>query len=114
MVWVRLQADVDCKLRRGAWYRLIKSQGLAAVVDVKGTPVPVIRAFIQLSNTPPRKWTVVPRPKNVPRYVEMGERYAVCPACRDRVSLRGRPSRMLCGRCGVEFAVDWEEHYLAK
>jgi len=34
MVWARLQADVNCKLRRGAWYRLIKAQGLAAVVDV--------------------------------------------------------------------------------
>ena len=44
MVWARLQADVNCNLRRGAWYRLIKSQGLAAVVDVKGRAVPVVRA----------------------------------------------------------------------
>src|ERR1700716_1617124 len=61
MVWARLQADVNCNLRRGAWYRLIKAQGLAAVVDVKGTPVAVVRAFLQMSNSPPRKWTVVPR-----------------------------------------------------
>jgi ribosomal protein S27AE len=50
----------------------------------------------------------------VPRSVQVGERYAVCPSCRDRVPLRGRPSRMLCGRCGIDFAVDWEEQYLAK
>lgn len=111
MVWARLQADVNCKLRRGAWYRLIKAQGLAAVVDVKGTPVPVVRAFLQMSNSPPRKWTVVTRPRNAPRSL-IGDFYAVCPSCRDRVPLRGKPSRMLCGRCSVEFAVDWDEHYL--
>src|SRR2546425_694591 len=61
MVWARLQADVNCNLRRGAWYRLIKAQGLAAVVDVKGTPVAVVRAFLQMSSSPPRKWTVVAR-----------------------------------------------------
>jgi hypothetical protein len=112
MVWARLQADVNCKLRRGAWYRLIKAQGLAAVVDVKGTPVPVVRAFLQMSATPPRKWTVVTRPRNVPLSVQMGDFYAVCPSCRDRVPLRGKPGRLLCGRCSVEFAVDWDEHYL--
>jgi hypothetical protein len=112
MVWARLQADVNCKLRRGAWYRLIKAQGLAAVVDVKGTPVPVVRAFLQMSDSPPRKWTVVTRPRNVPRSVQIGDFYAVCPSCRDRVPLRSKPSRLLCARCSVEFAVNWDENYL--
>ena len=85
MVWARLQADVNCNLRRGAWYRLIKAQGLAAVVDVKGKAVPVVRAFLQMSNTPPRKWTVVPRPQDVPRSIELGDHNAVCRSCRDRV-----------------------------
>src|SRR2546430_11158791 len=49
----------------------------------KGTPVAVVRAFLQISSTPPRKWTVVPRPDNVPRKVEMGDRYLV-----DRKSTR--------------------------
>ena len=114
MVWARLQADLNCNLRRGAWYRLIKVEGLAAVVDVNRKPVPVVRAFLQLSNTPPRRWTVVPRPQKVPASVHIGEHYAVCPSCRDRVPLRGRPSRMLCGRCSVEFAVDWDERYLSQ
>ena len=114
MVWARLQADVNCNLRRGAWYRLIKAQGLAAVVDVKGTPVAVVRAFLQVSNTPPRKWTVVPRPRNTPRSIDIGEHYLVCPSCRDRVAFHGRPSRMTCARCRVEFAIDWDEQYLAK
>jgi len=40
--------------------------------------------------------------------------WGIARACRDRVALRGRPGRMLCRRCGVEFAVAWEEHYLAQ
>src|SRR5438034_2553495 len=114
MVWARLQADLNCNLRRGAWYRLIKADGLAALVDVRGKPVPVVRAFLQMSSTPPRKWTVVPRPRNVPRSVEMGDRYLVCRPRRENKPLRGKPSKVLCGRCTVEFAVDWDEHYLAK
>lgn len=114
MVWARLQADVNCNLRRGAWYRLIKASGLATVVDVRGTPVPVVRAFLQMSSTPPRTWTVVPRPSSVPRSVQIGDYYAVCPSCRDRVPLRGRPRRMLCGRCSVEFAFNWDEQYLTR
>ena len=112
MVWARLQADLNCNLRRGAWYRLIKTDGLAALVDVRGKPVPVVRAFLQMTNSPPRKWTVVRRPRSVPHALQMGRLYAVCPACRDRVSLHGKPSRMLCGRCAVEYAVDWDEQYL--
>ena len=115
MVWARLQADLNCNLRRGAWYRLIKMEGLAAVVDVNRKPVPVVRAFLQISNSPPRRWTVVTTPRTArPLAGPLGSQYAVCPSCRDRVPLRGRPSRMLCRRCSVEFAVAWEEHYLAQ
>jgi DNA-directed RNA polymerase subunit RPC12/RpoP len=113
MAWARLQADLNCHLRRGAWYRLIRADDLAAVVDVRGKPVPVVRALLQVSSTPPRKWTVVPRPRNVPLTLDIGAHYAVCPACRERVALKGRPSRMMCVRCSVEYAVDWDERYLS-
>ena len=111
MVWARLQADLNCNLRRGAWYRLIKADGLAAVVDVKGTPVPVVRAFLQMSNTPPRKWTVVARPRNVPRSVQVGDHYAVCPSCRERQPIDGHPGAMRCNRCRASFDIDWRESY---
>ncbi|MGH7530982.1 MAG: hypothetical protein ACREMN_11415 [Gemmatimonadales bacterium] len=104
---------MNCSLRRGAWYRLIRVDGLGAVVDVNRQAVPVVRAFLQVSKTPPRRWTVVPRPRDVPARVQVGSHYAVCPSCRDRVPLRGRPSRMTCDRCRVDFAVDWDEDYLA-
>ncbi|MGH7607688.1 MAG: hypothetical protein ACREME_10125, partial [Gemmatimonadales bacterium] len=93
---------------------LIKVEGLAAVVDVNRQPVPVVRAFLQLSKSPPRRWTVVPRPRNVPVSVKIGAQYAVCPSCRVRVPLQGRPSRMFCARCSVDFEVAWEENYLTQ
>ena len=109
MVWARLQADLNCNLRRGAWYKLIKADGLAALVDVKGTPVAVVRAFLQMSNTPPRKWTVVPRPQNVPRSIQIGERYAVAVVRTESRCAGGR-------RCWVGLSVSSpvdDEHYLA-
>ena len=109
MVWARLQADVNCNLRRGAWYRLIKAQGLAAVVDVKGTPVAVVRAFLQMSTSPPRKWTVVPRPRNVPRSLDIGEHYGVCPNCRARAPLPKRAKTHECVKCRQEFEINWPE-----
>lgn len=113
--WARLQADLNCNLRRGAWYRLLKIEGLAAVVDVNRKPVPVVRAFLQLSHSPPRRWTVVATPRTARELpADIGSHYAVCPSCRDRVPLHGRPRRMPCRRCGVDFDVAWDEHYLAQ
>jgi hypothetical protein len=114
--WVRLQADLNCNLRRGAWYRLIKIEQFAVIVDVNRKPVPVVRAFVQIRNAPPRHWTVVPTPPHGARPLppDVGSHYAVCPSCGDRVALHGRPRRMLCLRCGVDFAVAWDEHYLSQ
>jgi hypothetical protein len=117
-MWARLQTDIDVNLRRGAWYRLLKIDGFDAVVDVNRRPVPIVRAFLQISNSPPRRWTVVatPRTARAARALpaDVGSHYGVCPSCRDRVPLHGHPTRMLCRRCSVDFAVAWDEHYLAQ
>src|SRR5213076_433680 len=34
MQWGRLQVDVNCRLRRGAWYRVTELASLKAVLDV--------------------------------------------------------------------------------
>ena len=111
-----MQADIDVNLRRGAWYRLLKVDGFDAVVDVNRRPVPIVKAFLQISTSPPRRWTVVPTPRTARAAralpADMTSHYAVCPSCRDRVALHGRPARMLCHRCRVEFAVAWDEQYL--
>src|SRR2546427_13292763 len=79
----RLQANVNCQLRRGGWYRVLRLASVEAVLDVNSGPVPVLIPFLEISNTPPRRWTVVPRPAhavNMPP--TWGSEYAVCPSCR--------------------------------
>ena len=111
--WARLQADVNCQLRRGAWYRVLKLAPLEVLVDVNRKPLPVPRPFLQIAPTPPRRWTIVPRPKNAPRLPDSwGAGYGVCPSCRNRTQLEGRPSSIRCPRCNGLFEVAWDEPYL--
>ena len=110
--WARLQADVNCKLRRGAWYRVRELGPLEAVVEVKGKALAVPCAFLKVVEVPPRRWTIVPRPHDAVRYpAAWGTRYAVCPSCGERAQLEGHPERMVCPRCRGDFAVAWDELY---
>ncbi len=112
--WARLKDDVESPLRRGAWYRVVKLTATDAMVDVRGKPVPVARAHLQVSPAPGKQWTVVPVPKIAPRFPpSWGTKYAVCPNCRDRARLQGQPASMRCLRCNGLFDVAWNEPYLA-
>lgn len=112
MQWARLQADVNCRLRRGGWYRVLWLAPVEAVLDVNTTPVPVLLPFLEIRRTPPRCWTVVPRPANAVNLPpSWGLEYAVCPSCRHRQQLTGHPKRLRCGHCQVEFTVAWDERY---
>jgi hypothetical protein len=107
-MWARLQADLNLKLRRGAWYRIAQLGPLQAVLEVGGRLLQVPSAFLQVIERPPRKWSVVPRPDDAVHLPEnWGDRYAVCPSCRARQPLAGRPRRMRCGRCRGDFDVAW-------
>jgi hypothetical protein len=111
--WARLQADVNVKLRRGAWYRVIKLGAVEAVLDVNRKPVSVTRTLLQILPTPPNRWSVVPAPRHALRFPSSwGERYGVCPACRGRAPLEGRPTTMRCTRCNGLYEVAWNEPYL--
>ena len=115
MQWGRLQVDVNCALRRGAWYRVARLAPLVAVLDVNRQFLPVPQYLVQVVSQPPRRWSVVPRPARaleLPR--EWGSQYGVCPSCRERVALRGRPRHLTCTRCHGEFEVAWDEEYLLK
>lgn len=108
--WARLKGDVKCALRQGAWYRILKLAPMEVVVDVKGKPVAVPRGQLQLSSEPALYWSVVPSPKQSPRYpTTWGSRYAVCPNCRDRAPLEGHPTSMRCHRCNGFFEIAWNE-----
>jgi len=81
--WARLQTDVNVKLRRGAWYRIVKLGAVDAVLDVNRQPLTVSRTLLQIVQVPPSRWSVVPAPRNALRFPSSwGERYAVCPSCR--------------------------------
>jgi len=109
-MWARLQADLNVRLRRGAWYRITRLDPLQAVLEVGGRLLEIPSAFLQVIERPPRRWPVVPRPDDavhLPRGCD--DRYAVCPSCRERQALAGRPRRMTCRRCGENFEVAWSE-----
>ena len=112
--WARLRVDVNSPLRRGAWYRVVKLAARHATVEVKGRPVQVERSWLELVPAPRLAWTVVPSPRNAPRFPSSwGPRYVVCPNCRDRAPLEGRPTSLRCQRCNGLFEVAWNEPYLA-
>ena len=111
MRWARLRVDLNLQMRRGAWYRIKDVGPLEAVVEVNRAALPVPAAFLQIVNAPPRRWTVVPRPRNAVRMPENWVRYAVCPSCRERAGLVRHPATMDCPRCKGSFEIGWDEGY---
>jgi len=112
--WARLQADVSCELRRGAWYRVRQVGALEAIVEVNRQPQAVPSFLLQIVSVPPRRWSVVPRPPEAARFARvLSSHYAVCPNCRERTALNEtRPRTLTCSRCKGKFEVDWAEQYL--
>jgi hypothetical protein len=108
--WARLQVDVHCRLRRGAWYRVADLTSGEARLDVNREQVPVARGSLKIVSTPPQYWTIVSRPRDAKGIAaSWGDRYAVCPSCRNRAQLKGAPDSMRCPRCTKTFRVAWEE-----
>jgi hypothetical protein len=111
ILFARLQADVDLKIRRGAWYRVLDLGDLDAVIEVNKKPVSVLRAWLEIQQRPPLRWTVVPHPTGR-RAAVLGVEYGVCPSCRTRAPLPKRARDLKCPRCKQEFDVNWGEAYL--
>lgn len=111
LLFARLEAEVDLKLRRGAWYRVVELDDLQAVLDVNHRKVSVLRAWLEIQRRPPQRWSVVTRPPGGRHAPTLGMRYIVCPGCRGRAPLPKRVSAdvLECGRCRQEFEVDWAE-----
>ena len=106
--WARLKADVNCGLRRGAWYRVIALTSTEGVVDVKAKRVSVPRSSLEIAMTPPRSWSVVSRPRNAPGLpATWGDKYGVCPSCRTRAPLREDMQSLRCPRCNGLFTITW-------
>ena len=113
ILFARLQADVDLKIRRGAWYKVLDMSDLEAVIEVNKRPMKVLRAMLEIQQRPPLRWTVVPHPKQS-RRPNLGVEYGVCPSCRTRAPLPARARELTCPRCKQEFEVNWGEAYLKR
>ena len=104
--WAQLHAEYECPLRRGAWYRVLNASSLEVVVEVNRKEVRVPRRYLQFADQPAQMWAVVERAESSGRGPRsLGSRYAVCPSCRERVPLAGRPANMRCPRCNGLFAI---------
>jgi hypothetical protein len=108
--WARLQGDLNYQLRRGAWYRVAGFAPGEVLLDVNRRQVPVPRASLKIVSTAPRVWSIVPLPRDAKGLApQWGDKYAVCPECRQRARLKGSPETMRCPRCERVFRVEWEQ-----
>jgi hypothetical protein len=108
--WARVRGDINCHVRRGAWYEVLRLTPDEAILEVDSRPFRVPRSSLLIVPRRPQRWSVVARPSDavmVP--LSWGSRYAVCPGCRDRAALKGHPTEMRCSRCDRAFAVAWDE-----
>jgi hypothetical protein len=113
-LWARVRRLGTHGLRRGAWYPVVnRSKPEVLVVDVAKKNVLVPRDAVDLSEAPPKAWSVVvwkERDPGVRRVSDAGFalRYVVCPTCRGRVELPdGEPERMTCPSCNGDYGFDW-------
>jgi hypothetical protein len=112
-LYARLRENMNLRLRRGAWYRVLHLEGMEAVLEVNKRPRKVLRALLEIVKRPPPHWTVVSQPLDSPRKVPpaLAERYGVCPSCGERAALPQRARKLRCPNCKWEFAIDWDERY---
>jgi len=110
--WARVRGEVNCHVRRGAWYEVLRVTPEEVVLDVNRQPVRLERAALEIVPVRPRRWSVVARPRDsVDMPMGWGSRYAVCPRCCYRQSLPGQPAGLQCVMCGGVFAIAWDDPY---
>jgi len=110
IIFARVQDDVPLKLRRGAWYRVLELTDLQAVIEVNRRRIGVLRAWLELRQHPPQRWSVVEGSKdNRKAPPHLRGTYGVCPNCRARTPLPKRAKAHQCAKCRGEFEVNWAE-----
>ena len=104
--WARVVGDVNVRVRRGAWYEVIRLTPEAALLDVNRGTLNVPRSAVQVLIVRPREWSVVSRPYDaVDIPISWGSRYAVCPRCSLRASLKDQHVEMQCPGCQEVFSI---------
>ena len=108
-----MKIDGPYRLRRGACYAVSAIVGGEVLIRVRKLWVRVPWAAVEVSETPPSRWSVVPRPANAVMLPETwGPSYGVCPNCHNRAPFQGAPHTMRCPQCAGLFGVAWDEGYL--
>jgi len=70
--WARLRQDIHSVLRRGAWY-VVRSLGPdEAVLEVDNATVRIPRESLEITETRPTRWTIVPRPRDADKLPRAG------------------------------------------
>ncbi len=101
--WARVRGEVNCHVRRGAWYEVLRVTPEDVIVRLE-------RAALEIVPLRPRRWSVVARPRDsVDMPMSWGSRYVVCPGCCHRQSLLGEPAQLQCEMCGGVFAIAWDD-----
>src|SRR2546421_10616949 len=100
LAWARLRVEADVGLRRGAWYRVTRFTPSEVFLDVQRFPIGVPRRLLEGGLGRPLRWSVVPRPRDASKLPpQLGAPYPVCPVCRPRGPLQGRPGHMARPKC---------------
>jgi len=108
--WARVRGDINCRVRRGAWYRVVQLRTDVAVLEVGERSLSVPRELLHIALVRPHGFSVVRRPYDavdVPR--SWGSLYGVCPACQHRMPLEHHQTEARCVRCDATGAIAWRE-----
>lgn len=97
--WARLLGVSAHGLRRGAWYKVLARSATDVRLQVHRGVAQVPRTLLELRDTPPTEWTVVPA-------AGAHDSYVVCPNCRARQPLPDTHLTVArCPRCNEAFAM---------
>ena len=104
--WARVVGDINVRLRRGAWYEVVRLTPDAAILDVDQRTLSIPRGAVQIVTARPHQWSVVPRPYDaVDLPISWGSQYGVCPRCRSRAQIKAGVTEMRCAHCENTFPV---------
>lgn len=93
---------------------MVNESSKIVVLDVRRTNVPVLKSMLDISSSPPEKWSVVQWHESQlgarrASEANLGLTYAVCPACGERSPIvPPDANEMTCEHCRGSFALDWE------
>jgi hypothetical protein len=112
-VWPATKREHSKQLRHGAWYPVIDDDRPDRVtLEIAGRRVVVPRRILEITPERPTRFAVIHRLDHVPGKRDsfgLGRHYGVCPTCRWRFGIIGRPERETCPKCGLTAEVAWWE-----